>query len=56
LDRKDIELGDEEQTWCVFEYLREVDKNFDLNLVKEKVETKLTNINCRKIWDYIKVY
>lgn len=56
LERKDIELGDEEQTWCVFEYLREVDKNFDLNLVKEKVETKLTNFNCRKIWDYIKIY
>ena len=56
LDRKDIELGDEEQTWCVFEYLREVDKNFDLNLVKEKLETKLANPNCRKILDFMKVY
>lgn len=65
LDRDDIQLSEEEQTWCVFEYLHQVDINFDLGLVGQKLSDKLSTLttaqgsmrqDCKKVLDFMNVY
>lgn len=65
LDRDDIKLSEETQVWDVFEYLNEVDVNFDLKLIEQKLNDLLVNLtskegsirqDCKKLLEFIKVY
>jgi hypothetical protein len=56
LDRSNIQLGEEEQIWCIFEYIDEVNENFDLNLIKQKLENSSGLATATSLLKSIEIY